>query len=517
MSEYLMAHDLGTSSHKCSVFDGEGNVVASASAVYPIHLRSGGEAEQDPVDWWNAVIRTSRQVLEKVDAGAIAAVAFGAHMMGVVAVGRDGRVLHPAIIHADTRSAFMETDVFRRMDEHRFYAMTGNRLDSHYPLLKLLWLREQRPEVFRETAYFLQAKDYLTYRMTGRLGLTDYSDASLTGLFDVRECRWSDDILDEFAIPRDKLPKIEPSSALVGGITAEAAAATGLNAGTPVVVGGGDGSCAALGAGAVREGDAYVYLGTTAWVSRTTAEPFIDAGRRVFNMCGPEARTYNVLGTMQTAGAAYDWAVRTYAAKELADADTGSGENGGAGSLYAAIENEIRKVPWGSNGLVFHPYLMGERSPLWNKSVRGLFFGLEIGHSRFDMLRAVMEGISYGLRSIADVLEQTAPIDRYTVIGGGMRSAAWRSVLSAMLAKPIAVPAHAGEATSLGAAMSAGIAAGWYADYADAASKLRREMRVVLPDAEGRAVYAEGYRVFRSLYGRLKDEYERLERLKRPI
>ncbi|CAM4174949.1 FGGY-family carbohydrate kinase [Paenibacillus alkaliterrae] len=511
MAAYLMAHDLGTSSHKCSIFDAEGRLVAGATAVYPTQIRSGGEAEQQPADWWDAVVRTSRQVLERVDAGSIQAVAFGAHMMGVVPVGSGGEVLHPALIHADTRSASLEAGMFERIGEQQLYGITGNRIDSHYPLPKLLWLRENRPEVFRRTAYFIQAKDYLVFRMTGRLGTTDYSDASLTGLFDIGACGWADGILDEFAVPKGRLPDILPSSAIAGSVTAEAAAATGLLAGTPVVIGGGDGSCAALGAGAVRTGDAYIYLGTTAWVSRTAAEPVIDEKRRVFNMCGPDAHSYNVLGTMQTAGAAYEWAVRSFAAKELADFEAGRGSGE---SPYEAVEQELRKLPWGANGLVFHPYLMGERSPLWDKDARGTFFGLGIGHTRFDMLRAVMEGISYGLRSIAEVLEQSAAIDRYTVIGGGMRSAVWRSVLSAVLGKPIDVPSQTGEATSLGAAMSAGIAAGMYTGYGDAAAKLRRDMQVTLPDAEGSKVYEEGYRLYNRLYEVLKDEYGALERLR---
>lgn len=511
MAAYLMAHDLGTSSHKCSVFDVEGKLVAAAAAAYPTQIRSGGEAEQQPADWWDAVIRTTRQVLKQVDAQAIQAVAFGAHMMGVVAVDRSGEVLHPALIHADTRSAALEPALFERIGEQQLYAITGNRLDSHYPLPKLLWLRENRPDVYRRAAYFIQAKDYLVFRMTGRLGTTDYSDASLTGLLDIRSCRWADDILGEFAIPRDRLPDILPSSELAGRVTPEAAAATGLLAGIPVVIGGGDGSCAALGAGAVRPGDAYVYLGTTAWVSRTAEEPVIDGGRRVFNMCGPEAHSYNALGTMQTAGAAYEWAVRSFAAKELADAEAGCG---GGISPYEAAERELRGLPWGANGLLFHPYLMGERSPLWDKNARGTFFGLGIGHTRFDMLRAVMEGISYALRSIAEALEQSAPIERYTVIGGGMRSPVWRSVLASALGKPIAVPLQTGEATSLGAAMSAGIAAGMYADYSDAAAKLRRDLQDILPDPEGHRIYEEGYRQYKRLYEVLREQYGALERLR---
>lgn len=507
MSRYIMAHDLGTSGHKCSVFDLNGQAVATASRSYPTHYGDRGEAEQHPDDWWDAVVRTTRAVLERVEPSAIAAVGFSAHMMGVCPVDRFGRPLGRAIIHADTRSAGLESEAFARVDEDRFYERTGNRIDSHYPLLKLMWLKRNRPDTYRAAAYFLQPKDYLVFRMSGTLGITDFSDASLSGMFAIGSCRWDDDILSAFAIDRAKLPDIVSSATVAGGVTAEAAAATGLAAGTPVVLGGGDGSCAALGAGAIAPGDAYVYLGTTAWVSRASASPIADKEKRIFTMCGPEAGLYYALGTMQTAGAAHQWAMRELGSREalLAERD--------GQSPYGLIEDEIARIPWGSDGLLFHPYLLGERSPIWDEEVRGLFFGLDARHTRFHMLRAVMEGVGYALRSIAEPLQGREPAACYTVIGGGMKSPAWRAIIASALDAPIRVPAQTEEATSLGAAMSAGVAAGIYSGYADARRRFAGEVREIVPQADRERVLA-GYSLFRELYARLRDLYPRLRTLR---
>ncbi|MBN2983635.1 xylulokinase [Cohnella algarum] len=502
MPRYIMAHDLGTSGHKCSVFDETGHAVAWASLAYPTYYGEGGEAEQHPDDWWDAVVRSTRLVLDRVRPSDIAAVGFSAHMMAVCPADRCGRPLGRALIHADTRSAPLAGEAFRLLDADRLYERTGNRLDSRYPLLKLMWLKRRRPDAYREAAYFLQPKDYLAGRMSGTFGVTDYSDASLTGLFDIHGCRWDDGIAEAFGIDRAKLPDIVPSATLVGGVTAEAAAETGLAPGTPVALGGGDGSCAALGAGAIAPGEAYVYIGTTAWVSRAAAAPAADEKKRIFTMCGPEAGLYYGIGTMQAAGAAHQWAARELGSRGAPQEDP-----------YVRLEEEIGRLPWGSNGLVFHPYLQGERSPVWNEEARGLFFGLESGHTRFHMARAVMEGVGYGLRSIAEALRGTEPAACYAAIGGGMKSPAWREIVASALDAPIRVPAQTEAATSLGAAMAAGVAVGMFADYADARRRFARETAEIAPKAD-RGRVLEGYRLYVELYERLRDLYPRLRTLR---
>jgi xylulokinase len=506
---YIMAHDLGTSSHKCTVFDLEGHAVASASAEYPTMFGERGEAEQDPRDWWEAVVRTTRSVLQKVKPSAILAVGFSGHMMGACPVDREGNPLARSLIHADTRSAILEKEVFGRMDEEAFYSLTGNRIDGHYPLLKIIWLRQNRRDVYAKTAFFVQAKDYLCFRLTGRLGITDYSDASLYGLCHIRDCRWDERILRAFSLDAAKLPAIVPAATVAGTVTAEAAGVTGLTAGTPVALGGGDGLCAALGAFALHPGDAYMYIGTTAWVSRAVGAPMPDPERRVFTMSGADAGTYYAIGTMQTAGAAYDWAVR-----ELAKAEYDEARRTGT-SPYERVETEIAKVPWGSNGLLFHPYLMGERSPLWDMNVRGTFFGLDMSHNRFDLLRSVMEGVSMNLRSIAQVLEAGGETDTYRVIGGAMKSGVWRSILATMLNKRLEIPDLAGEATSLGAAMCAGVAAGAYRSYDDARKQMEQKTVRAEPVPEGRSVCDAAFGLYQRLYEKCKDEYSVLCSMRR--
>jgi xylulokinase len=498
---YIIAHDLGTSSHKCTIFDLEGRIIATSSETYSTLYKEGCIAEQDPDTWWDAVAKTSRRVLERVETNQVLAVSFSGHMMGCLPVNHEGTPLHPSLIHADTRSKYLEEKIFSVVDERTLYQITGNRINSHYPLLKMLWLKENRPDIYKKTAYVLQAKDYLIFKMTGNLGVTDYSDASLSGMFNLQKRSWEDTLIRELALDNSKLPKILPSSTVVGRVTAEAARATHLLEGTPVILGGGDGACATLGAGAYREGDTYIYFGTTAWVSRVVSEPLIDPEMRVFTLCDLNEHYYNTLGTMQTAGAAYQWAVEQLGKYELESAKN-MDEN-----VFSLLEKELEKVPMGSRGLIFHPYLLGERSPIWNHDARGTFFGLHLSHTRFDMIRAVLEGISYALASIAEVLEQEKKIDHIQAIGGGMKSKVLREILANVLQKPIQIPQMSGEATSLGAAIAGGVGIGIYKDYEEAMQKMDIKSDEILPGPEGKEVYTKGFKLFKKLYEDLRENY----------
>ncbi|GGG05960.1 xylulokinase [Paenibacillus abyssi] len=498
MAEYILAHDLGTSSHKCTAFDRHGRIAASASLTYPTHIGHGGEVEQHPSDWWHAVAVTTRKVLDKITPTSIAAISFSGHMMGGCPIGKDGTPLRASLIHADTRSTVLERYVFERVDKDLFYSATGNRIDSHYPLLKMLWLKENEPEIYRSTAYFLQAKDYLAYRMTGQLGVTDFSDASLTGIYNVNEAAWDEAILRELGLEPELLPEILPSASIIGPVSQAAAHETGLLAGTPVVLGGGDGACAAVGAGALEAGDGYINMGTTAWVSKAVRQPLLDEQQRVFTMCGQDADSYHALGTMQTAGAAYEWAVKVI----------------GGGISYAQAEAEASRVPWGSEAIIFLPYLLGERSPIWNPHARGLFFGLDAGHTRGHLLRAVMEGIGYHLRSIADCLDPDRKVKAYQVIGGAARSQVMQHILSTVLETPIRMNEHTVEASSLGAAMMGGVAVGWFADYNEAKLHMLSPGVSCQPDKRGSGVMRKGYLLQQRLYEKLISEYDVLAELK---
>lgn len=308
MGEYILAHDLGTSGNKATLYDFEGRLKGSMVCSYDTHFKEEGWAEQDPEDWWRAVCTSAKGLMETtgVSKEEIACVSFSGQMMGCLLIDGKGKPLRPMIIWADTRAREQERKMVEAVGEERGYKITGHRLSASYSAAKLLWVRDQEPAVYSRAAKMLNAKDYMIYRLTGEI-VTDYSDASGTNLLDITQKKWSDELLECFGIERNLLPELYPSSKIVGIITEEAARETGLTAGTPVVAGGGDGSCACVGAGVAAEGKTYCVLGSSSWISAAAAKPFFDEARRTFNWVHLDPELYTPCGTMQAAGLSYKW------------------------------------------------------------------------------------------------------------------------------------------------------------------------------------------------------------------
>ncbi|MCM3410862.1 xylulokinase [Metabacillus litoralis] len=497
MKSYILAHDLGTTNHKCTVFQDNGKIIASSTRLTVTKYGEDGVAEQDPKGWWRNVVETTKEVLQTVAPTNIAVVSFSAHMNGCLPVNKDGDVLYNSIIHADSRSNSIKPDVFQIIDENQLYKLTGNRIDAHYPVLKIYWLKKYLPEVYKNTAYFLQAKDYLAYRMTGTLGVTDYSDASLTGMMNLTKREWEYALFSDLKLSQNKMPDILPSSSIIGHIKKEIHEETGLLQGTPVVIGGGDGACATIGAGCFNIGDSYINIGTTAWVSKVTNEPFIDSNKRVFTICDLNEQHFNVLGTMKTAGAAYEWAIKQF---------TTLSEWGKLESKleYGSFEKILNKVPPGANGVIFHPYLLGERSPIWNDMIRSSFFGISLNHNRFDLLKAVLEGVSYSLAGIAEILSFSDPVTKFNLIGGMSKNKVFNQVLSDVLQRPVYVSEKSSEATSLGAAIAGGVGVGLYRNYEEG-KRIIRFKEQYDPLEKHSEIYQQRIKIFKELYLRLKD------------
>ncbi|UGB29316.1 xylulokinase [Metabacillus sp. B2-18] len=497
MKSYILAHDLGTTNHKCTVFQDDGTIIATSTRLTVTKYGEGGVAEQDPNGWWDNVIETTKEVLQNVAPTNIAVVSFSAHMNGCLPVNKDGEVLYNSIIHADSRSKSVEPDVFQILNENHLYKITGNRIDAHYPVLKIYWLKKYLPEVYKKTAYFLQAKDYLAYRMTGTLGVTDYSDASLTGMMNLTKKEWEYPLFSELKLSQNKMPDILPSSSVIGHIKKDVHEETGLRQGTPVVIGGGDGACATIGAGCFSVGDSYINIGTTAWVSKVTNEPFIDSDKRVFTICDLNEKHYNVLGTMKTAGAAYEWAIKQFST--LTD-----WVNLESKPEYERFEKLLLKVPPGANGVIYHPYLLGERSPIWNDMIRSSFFGIGLNHNRFDLLKAVLEGISFSLTGIAEILNYSDPVTKYNLIGGMSNNKVFNQVLSDVLQRPVYLSEKSSEATSLGAAIAGGVGVGLFRNYEEG-KKLIRFKEHYEPLEKHGDIYQQRLKIFKELYVKLKD------------
>ncbi|MHB8954983.1 MAG: xylulokinase [Pirellulaceae bacterium] len=505
MPSYLLAHDLGTSGDKATLFSEQGRLIASCTRSYDTHYFHGNWAEQNPADWWGAVCATTRQLLADIDPATIACVTLSGQMMGCTPVDRQGKALRPSILYCDQRSEAEASQLRARIALTQFYQIVGHRISSSYSLEKLMWLKAHEADVYRRTYRSLCAKDYINFQLTGQFA-TDFSDASGTNAFDLNTFTWSDAILELAEIERDKFPVARASTDILGSVTAEAARVTGLLAGTPVAVGGGDGSCAGVGVGCVTPGSAYNYLGSSSWIALTVKQPIVDPQMRTMNWAHCVPGYLHPSGTMQAAGASYQWLKNTLCGQESAEAATENGD------VYELINQQIAQSPPGARGVIFLPYMLGERTPRWNPQAKGAFVGLNLATSRADMLRAVMEGISMNLGLIVEIFRQHVPLDCITVIGGGAKGAVWRQMLADIYNCRIEKPNYLEEATSMGAAVIGGVAVGMF-DSFDVIDRFIRIEDVVEPIADHQAVYRRIMPVFDKCYHALVEVFTELSQL----
>jgi xylulokinase len=402
--KYLLAHDIGTSGDKAVLYDTEGRLVASHLCCYPLASRPGGIAEQNPNDWWRAVIETTRALLSDaaqrgITPRDIAAVSFSGQMMGCLCVDKNGTPLRPAMIWADMRASEEEAALRAQIDPYDYYRLTGHRLSSAYSAFKLMWLKKHEPEIYARSYKTLCAKDYIIFKLTGRF-VTDFSDASGTGVWDLSGARWSEGLIDMCGLDGDKFPEALRSIDVAGEVTSQAAAETGLEPGTPVVCGGGDGPCAAVGTGCVDEGEANSCLGTSSWLSLTSSAPLDDPGMCAVTWPHLVPGKYMPCGAMQCGGGSFRWAT------EILSPDLMAAFPDDIQAVFGRENELIGAVEPGSKGLIWLPHLLGERSPRWNPKARGAFIGLTYAHTRAEMLRTVMEGVALNLEIILSSMRQ---------------------------------------------------------------------------------------------------------------
>lgn len=512
MEKYILAHDLGTSGNKATLYDLQGRLAASRLVEYPTYYPQAGWVEQDPEDWWQAVCRATRALLESagISGSEIAAVSFSGQMMGCVLVDEAGDPLRRALIWADTRSTAQERRMLEAVSIAEGYRITGHRLSASYGAAKLLWVKERQPEVYHRSCKLLNAKDFIIHRLTGRF-VTDYSDASSTNLFDLNTKTWSEPLVKAFGLRMDLLPEAHPSSDVAGGVAKAAAQATGLLEGTPVVIGGGDGSCACVGAGVVREGKTYNVLGSSSWISMASRKPVFDSEMRTFNWVHLDPELYTPCGTMQAAGLSFNWFKNTLCGEEA--------ERGKALGIspYRLIDEAIMQTEPGAGGLLYLPYLLGERSPRWDFNASGAFLGLRASTTKAQMARAVLEGVGYNLKVILDIFdrpEKYPKIEEIVLIGGGAKGRVWAQILADIWDKPLTIPRYLEEATSMGAAVCAGVGIGAFPDYS-VIDRFNPEDTKILPREENRARYAQLYRIFNEAYEALRGVYGDLALLSR--
>lgn len=506
--KYLIGVDLGTSATKTVLFDEEGRVIASASKEYPLFQPENGWAEQNPEDWRSATEDTIREVVQSsgVTAEDIKGIGLSGQMHGLVMLDEANEVIRPSIIWCDQRTGEECKEITERVGQKRLMEITANPALTGFTASKILWVRNHEPKNYARCRHILLPKDYVRFTMTGDYA-TDVSDASGMQLLDIPNRCWSQEVLDKLEIPLEWLPKVYESPEVTGYITEEFAVRTGLSAQTAVVGGAGDNAAAAVGTGVVREGRAFSTIGTSGVVFAHMREPHIDLKGRVHTFCCAVPGAWHVMGVTQAAGLSLRW-FRDNIGENYSSLAAEAGV-----SAYDLMNKAVENVPRGSRRLIYLPYLMGERTPHLNPDCRGVFFGLSAIHTKDDMLRAVMEGVSYSLRDCQEILqEMQVNTTAMMACGGGAKSAVWRQMMADMYGCTVQT-IRAEEGPALGAAILAGVGAGVFTDVVSACEKLIEPATVCRPDAAAHAYYEKGHKLYQKLYRDLKDSFQALSAL----
>ena len=505
MAEYIVAHDVGTSGSKAVLVDTDGRVWGKAFAPYRVYYPRPEWAEQQPEDWWSAVSSTTRQLLERtaVKPGEIACVVYSTQMLGIIPMDSAGEPLRPAIIWLDNRACDQACRVMRKFAGPRIFAtVAGATLCGKDGIPKLMWLREEEPDTYGKMASFLDVDGYLIHRSTGEM-VIDWSGASVFVGLDFKKRPWLHDIfLRYIGIDEGKFPRLVRSIDRVGALTKEAAAQCGLLEGTPVIAGAGDAPCAAVGSGAVGEGDGHVYLGTSGWVGVVTSRmPTGTCGVAAVHSADPDKAF--LFAETETAGACLQWIADQFYRAEQRDPHVSN--------VFALMDEKVREVPPGSDYLIFTPWLYGERAPVDDCYVRSTFLNLSASHTREHLLRAVYEGVAYNIRWIVEIVEDKFdfPLPVLRVIGGGARSEPWMHILADVTHKRVETVADPQEAGAVGAALVAAVGLGIYPDF-ESLKKVVKVDRTVEPDEANAGTYDFLFQSYKEVYGNLKGLYCRL-------
>jgi xylulokinase len=487
--------DVGTSSVKAIFVSRSGDVVASATSPLTMATPRPGWAEQDPVDWWGATIAAIHGARRARPDATVESVGVSGQMHSSVFLDRAGKVIRPALLWCDGRTTAECAEITERVGgEARLRELACNPALEGFTLPKVLWLRRHEPHAFARLATVLLPKDYIRYRLTGGLA-TDPSDASATLMYDTAHLRWSEEILSAVGLPTSLVPPVGGSAEVLGGVTSEAAALTGLVEGTPVVGGGADNACGAAGVGVVAPGEAVSSWGTSGTMLAPMSAPMVDPGLRAHTFCHVVPETWYMMGVVLTAGGAFGW-YRQQFARELID----------PAEAATRLDAEAASVERGAGGVSFLPYLQGERTPHRDASARGAILGLSLAHTRAHVTRAVLEGVAFALHDSLTILREVglSPTE-LLLTGGGARSPFIRQLQAEVFGLPVCT-VNREEGPAYGAALLAAVGAGAYDSVGDAArATLTRGSRYA-PDPQAHRDYAEPYRRYRASYRAARPE-----------
>lgn len=490
-TEYILTQDIGVFSCKATLFSMDGSLVRSNIVSYRPNVDDRGGSWQSPRLWWEAFCKNCQTVLADVPAEAVKAVALCGQMMACVPVDRKGEALYDCITWNDQRAIQQVKELSRLISSKEIHEITGIGLGYAFTLPKILWLKKNCPDIYERTDQFIQSKDYINYRLTGQL-VTDETDAGFTQMYDLYGGCWSDKILQAAGIDRNKMPEVVPMGTTLGHVTAQASAQCGLSTSTLVIQGLGDGRAPTVACGAQKPGEGCLLLGSSSWLSQVTRGKEIDVNHSITKACYTEPGLYVNGGSMLSGLLSADWYIDTFFPEERRKQN-----------LDEFLNSQLPHSPVGSNGLLFMPYLRGERAPWWNNFAKGGFVGLYNQHTKYDFCRSILEGVSFQLGTIKNYVEQLEPFTSMYLVGAG-RSLCWQQILSDVFEMDITSSDVTWNAACVGAAVVAGKAIGVYQDYSEA-SRFHHNHLITTPIEENVEIYRELLPAFEDCYFALQD------------
>jgi len=501
---YLIGIDIGTSSAKAVLIDESGEVKSTVAPEYDFSTPKPLWAESDPDDWWQATIQAIKHLLEEqnIDPADIAGLGLTGQMHGLVLLDKQGKVLRPCIMWNDQRSASQCDSITKKIGSAKVLELTGNPVLAGFTAPKIVWVKENEPEIYAKVAKVLLPKDYIRYRLSGEF-YTDVSDASGMSLLDVSKRQWSEEMLSGCEVSRKWLPEVTESPVASSRVNTEAAKITGLLEGTPIIAGGGDQAAGAIGCGIVKDGVVSATLGTSGVIFAHSDRYLVEPEGRLHTFCHAVPGKWHLMGVMLSAAGSFQWFRNTLGSEErILEEETGV-------DAYDMLTKKASEVAAGSEGLLFLPYLTGERTPYPDPDAKGAFVGLTLRHSKAHMTRAVLEGVTYGLRDGFELMRNLGiKPSQVRAAGGGAKSKFWLQLLADNFDSQI-VTVNATEGAAYGAALLAGVGTAVYNSVEDACEKTIKITGEYQPGPD-KKVYEDFYPHYRSLYPALKDEFSSL-------
>ncbi len=494
--KYLLGIDVGTSGVKCLVIEESGKVVKSVTKGYPLHTPKPAWSEQDPADWWKGTQDALKELLADVDKENIVAIGFSGQMHGLVALDKDLKVIRNAILWNDQRTDAQCHEIISIAGGMEgLVSYTNNNMLTGYTGGKILWLKENEPQNYAKLYKFVMPKDYIRFCLTGEIA-TDVSEASGTGFFDVKNREWSKDLINKVGFDISIFPKTMESDEVAGKITKEAAMLTGLKEGLPVYAGGGDAVIQNTGMGIVKEGTLGIVMGTSGVVATAMDKFGVNEGGKLQFFCNNASGKYMAFGCQLSCAGSMEWFKNTFFANVQ--------------NPFEEINKGAQKSGIGAKGVVFLPYLTGERCPYPNPDARGVFYGLSLVNDLGDMARAVMEGVAFGLRQMYELILKTnesLKIKEIILSGGGANSALWKQIMADVFNLPVKILDGAGEGGAYGGALVAGVGIGIF-DSLEQAHKVHKVKEVIEPVAKNHQEYNKVMKIYEKLYFDLLDTFK---------